>query len=193
MTVHASGGRDMMAAAVKACAAGETGGDDAGTSGRPKVLAITVLTSTDAAMLQDIGITRGMDEQVVSLAFLAREAGCDGVVCSPREAQGLRQLLGEDATIVTPGVRPAGSSTDDQKRVATPAEAIEAGASYLVIGRPITAAEDPVKAFEELSNRFEEDVGRPGTGDRRMGPGMQTNVPSTRRLNPSTFQNRVIS
>lgn len=145
MTVHASGGHDMMAAAVKSAAEGAT-------EGRPKpiVLAITVLTSTDDAMLADIGVSRGMSEQVEKLALLAKGAGCDGVVCSPKEAAMLRVALGPDAAIVTPGVRPAGSDVGDQKRVATPADAIAAGASYLVIGRPITGADDPAAAFDDI-------------------------------------------
>ncbi|MDR1014442.1 MAG: orotidine-5'-phosphate decarboxylase [Coriobacteriales bacterium] len=147
LTVHAAGGLAMMQAAAEgarfACEDGE------GT--RPLVVAITVLTSMDAASLAQTGVARPLDEQALALALLARQAGLDGVVSSPQEAQALRTLLGPAAAIVTPGVRPAGSALDDQSRTATPAEALRAGASHLVIGRPITAATDPAAAFEAIA------------------------------------------
>ena len=118
---------------------------------RPAVIAVTVLTSMDAASLASIGIDVPPASQVEKLATLARESTCDGIVCSPAEASLVRGVLGTDALVVTPGVRPAGSELGDQKRVATPAEALAAGASHLVIGRPITAAVDPVAAFDEIA------------------------------------------
>jgi len=146
ITVHATGGRAMLEAAVRAAdeAAAKFGGK------RVKVIAVTVLTSLDADDLTTFGIDRTPAEQVAALATLARDAGCDGIVCSPQEAAAMRELLGPDALIVTPGVRPTGADTGDQARVATPAEAIAAGASHLVIGRPITAASDPVQAARTI-------------------------------------------
>jgi orotidine-5'-phosphate decarboxylase len=122
------------------------------------VLAITVLTSMDASTLAQLGVTRPLSEQVEALALMARQAGLDGVVASPREAQALRALLGADAAIVTPGVRPAGADSDDQSRIATPAQALADGASQLVIGRPITAAADPAAAFDAIINEIERGV-----------------------------------
>lgn len=146
LTMHASGGVAMMQAAQRGveriCAA----------SGRelPATLGITVLTSMDEPTLRRIGVERAMDEQVASLAQLTKEAGISGVVASPKEAGLLRELLGPDAYIVTPGVRPAGSAKGDQSRVATPADAFAAGASHIVVGRPITQADDPAAAFEAI-------------------------------------------
>ena len=146
ITVHASGGADMMAAAVKGAhrACREDGRPD------PLVCGITVLTSMDHAALESIGIEVEPLEQVTRLAKLAQEAGLSGIVCSPQEAAAMRELLGPDACIVTPGVRPQGAALGDQSRVATPASAFQAGASHLVIGRPITQAADPVAAFEDI-------------------------------------------
>lgn len=150
MTLHASGGLDMMKAAVDAVAAGSTSAD------KPIVLAVTVLTSTDDAMLEAIGVGRPMLEQVKSLAQLADRAGCDGVVCSPKEAEMLRGVLGPQAAVVTPGVRPLWAIKGDQSRVATPAKALAAGASHLVIGRPICQAEDPAVAFDRIVEEIEQ-------------------------------------
>jgi orotidine-5'-phosphate decarboxylase len=145
-TVHAGGGRAMMRAAVEAAAhAAEREGVD-----RPLVLAVTVLTSLDGEALREVGVGRGPTEQVLSLAELAREAGVDGIVCSPQEASDVRLLLGQDALVVTPGVRPSWAAASDQARVATPAAAIAEGASHIVIGRPITDAPDPVEALERI-------------------------------------------
>ncbi len=146
MTVHASGGADMMAAAVKGAhkAAVKAGTPD------PIICGITVLTSMDQPALESIGIDCEPLEQVKRLASLAKESGLGGVVCSPQEAAAMRELLGPDACIVTPGVRPQGAALGDQSRVATPASAFQAGASHLVIGRPITQAADPVAAFEDI-------------------------------------------
>jgi orotidine-5'-phosphate decarboxylase len=139
LTVHASGGTAMLRAAVEAAAAA---GRD-----RPRILAVTVLTSLDRAPLQrELGVPMAVEGHAVHLAGLARDAGCDGVVASPREAARLRGLLGRDVLIVTPGIRPTGSAVDDQARTATPSLAVRAGADYLVVGRPITGATDPAGA-----------------------------------------------
>jgi orotidine-5'-phosphate decarboxylase len=141
--VHASGGAAMMRAAADA--AGRAARDLGGR--RPLVLAVTVLTSLDRRALQrELGVASSVEGHVLHLAGLARDAGLDGAVASPNEIRGLRTQLGPGFVIVTPGVRPAGAGTDDQARVATPAEAARAGAHYLVIGRPITAAPDPARA-----------------------------------------------
>jgi orotidine-5'-phosphate decarboxylase len=139
LTVHASGGATMLRAAVKAArAAGEM---------RPRILAVTVLTSLDRAILHgELGVPIAVEGHAAHLALLARDAGCDGVVASPREAARLRTILGSGALIVTPGIRPAGGRADDQVRTAAPAAAIRAGADYLVVGRPITEATDPAAA-----------------------------------------------
>ena len=146
LTMHAVGGVAMMEAGREGAAAGaqEAGGLD------PVTLGITVLTSMDADTLAATGVTRPVQEQVVELAKQARQAGLTGVVASPQEAAMLREALGDDAYIVTPGVRPAGSDIGDQSRIATPAQAFANGASHLVIGRPITGAQDPARAFEDI-------------------------------------------
>jgi len=146
LTVHASGGADMMEAAVRGAAAGAAA---AGVP-RPAVIAVTVLTSMDADTLASVGVADSPADQAVGLAALARTAGVDGVVCSPREAAEMRALLGPNALVVTPGVRPEGSDANDQARTATPAAALGAGASHLVIGRPITGADDPAAAFDAI-------------------------------------------
>lgn len=134
MTVHASGGGPMLRAAAQAAAA---------QAHAPLVLAVTVLTSLDEGELNTVGIRGNIVDQVLRLAALALTSGCKGVVASAHEAAALRQELGQDFAIVTPGVRPAGSGRDDQARVVTPAEAIAAGATHIVVGRPITEAADP--------------------------------------------------
>lgn len=134
LTVHAGGGAAMMKAAVEAAA------------GKTKVLAVTVLTSMDDTELSGVGQAVPVAAQALRLARLARESGVDGVVCSPLEVATLRRELGKDFLLVVPGIRPAGSASGDQKRTLTPKEAIELGASYLVVGRPITAANDPATA-----------------------------------------------
>jgi len=146
LDVHASGGYTMMKTAAdrvrsEAAALGIV---------RPKLLAITVLTSIDQADWSGLGQTTGIQEQVVRLAKLAQKAGMDGVVASPMEAAAIRQACGSAFMIVTPGVRPAGASVDDQSRIATPAQALENGASHLVIGRPIRTAQDPVAAARKI-------------------------------------------
>ena len=146
VTMHTVGGVEMMAKAREGAmeAAREAGRE------MPATLGITVLTSMDEATLATTGVVRPVREQVVELAKLAREAGLSGVVASPQEAAMLREVLGPEAYIVTPGVRPAGAALGDQKRVATPARAVADGASHLVIGRPITQADDPVAAFDAI-------------------------------------------
>jgi len=140
--VHALGGAEMMRKTVAEVAAycSQTG------SPRPIMLAVTILTSSTEETLRGVGIDHPVREMVPRLAKLAKDAGFDGVVASPQEVELIRAECGRDFVIVTPGVRPAFAALDDQKRVTTPAEAISAGATYLVIGRPISAAADPVQA-----------------------------------------------
>lgn len=145
MNVHALGGEKMLRAAREAL--GER--DD-----RPRLIAVTILTSMDDAELTSVGLTGSAASNVRRLAHLARSSGLDGVVCSPREAALLRSELGTEFLLVTPGVRPAGSTNDDQSRVTTPAQAIENGASHLVIGRPITAAADPRSALKLINEEI---------------------------------------
>ncbi len=151
LTVHACGGTKMLHAAVEA--AGQKG------SG-PQILAVTVLTSMDDQDLNETGVQGSVEDQVVWLASLALDAGCAGVVSSPREVKTLRAKLGSDFLVVTPGVRPAGSAHGDQARVATPGEAVAAGATHVVVGRPITAAANPAaeaaKILQELGTRLSE-------------------------------------
>ena len=145
--VHASGGRAMMAAAAD----GARAAAQELSVRRPLVLAVTVLTSLDrAALHQELAIAAPVEAYVLRLAELARDAGLDGSVASPHEIAAIRRSLGAGWTIVTPGVRPPGSAADDQSRVATPRAAAGAGAHYLVVGRPIIAARDPVKAAEAI-------------------------------------------
>jgi orotidine-5'-phosphate decarboxylase len=146
-TVHASGGSEMMSRAAEAVTetAARTG------LARPRVVAVTVLTSVDYLTLSEIGITANPLECVLRLAKLAANSGMDGVVASALEAKALRSsLTNPGLLIVTPGVRPAGGPLDDQKRVTTPAVALRAGADYLVIGRPITGAKDPLAAAQTI-------------------------------------------
>lgn len=142
--LHALGGRQMMERAAAELDRRFPKGDP----GRPLLLAVTILTSATAETLREVGIDRSIDEMVPRLALLAKQAGLDGVVASPKEVGLIREACGADFAIVTPGVRPSFAALDDQKRVTTPAEAIAAGVDYLVIGRPISAAADPVAAAE---------------------------------------------
>ena len=142
VNVHASGGRRMMEACREVLASR--------TGHRPLLTAVTVLTSLEQEDLQEVGIDIEPMVQVQRLARLTQDCGLDGVVCSAREAKALRSTLGEDFKLVTPGIRPADSSADDQKRILTPQLAIENGSSYLVIGRPITSAADPAQALEGI-------------------------------------------
>ena len=141
LNVHASGGAEMMQAAKEGVAK---------SGQQPLLIAVTVLTSMNQEMLSKIGVTGGLQEQVLRLATLSKTSGLDGVVCSAQEAPLLRDKLGKDFCLVTPGIRPASASLDDQSRVVTPPDALKLGASYLVIGRPITKAADPLKALHEI-------------------------------------------
>lgn len=146
ITVHASGGAQMLKAAAEAAAESEA---------KPTILAVTVLTSLSGEDLQEIGVTGTVEAQVLRLAALALQSGCGGIVASAQEAAHLRQSLGAGFKLVTPGIRPAGSDTADQVRVVTPEAAIRAGADYLVVGRPITAASDPVAAAKAIVRQIE--------------------------------------
>jgi orotidine-5'-phosphate decarboxylase len=117
---------------------------------RPKIIGVTVLTSLRGEDLERVGIERSVDDQVLALAAVAREAGLDGVVASPREVRRIREVHGQELMIVTPGIRPEGSEPDDQTRILTPRQAIEAGADYIVVGRPIVKASDPLEAAERI-------------------------------------------
>jgi orotidine-5'-phosphate decarboxylase len=151
MNVHASGGRRMMTAAQEALA---------GLPQRPLLIAVTVLTSMSAEDLGEIGMFDAPADQVLRLARLTQACRLDGVVCSAQEASMLRAELGADFRLVTPGIRPAGAEVGDQRRVMTPAEALQAGATDLVIGRPITAAPDPLAALKQIQSEIQ-NVGRP--------------------------------
>ena len=143
LTLHAQGGPAMLEAA--ASAALEFGHQ------RPRLLAVTVLTSLDAPDLMEIGVRDALEQQVARLARLAARRGADGIVCSPREIAAVRQAIGPDRLIVTPGIRPAGADKGDQKRTMSPREALGGGADILVIGRPITAADDPAEAARAIA------------------------------------------
>ena len=144
LTIHAAGGGARVAAAREAA-------EKAGGEGRMRILAVTVLTSLDAAALAETGVAGGPVQQVLRLARLAVAAGADGLVCSPREVAPLRDALGGGPVLVVPGVRPAGSAADDQARTATPEEMAAAGADYVVVGRPITRAPDPAAAAAAIA------------------------------------------
>ena len=143
VNVHASGGSEMM---TKAQAALHQFGDQA-----PLLTAVTVLTSMSESDLQGIGIDRTPAEQVIHLATLTQKCGLDGVVCSAWEAESLKTLLGQSFKLITPGIRPAGAASDDQKRIMTPEQAIAVGVDYLVIGRPITKAVNPQTVLDEIN------------------------------------------
>jgi orotidine-5'-phosphate decarboxylase len=141
LTVHAAGGPAMLAAARVALDA---------IADPPELLAVTVLTSMDDAQLKTIGIRRSAAEQVELFARTGLAAGIHGFVCSPQEVTALRALTGPEGVLVVPGIRPAGAEAGDQKRMATPADTLCAGASYLVVGRPITHAPEPAQAAEVI-------------------------------------------
>jgi orotidine-5'-phosphate decarboxylase len=141
LNVHASGGLEMMQAARKAV-------DN--TASKPILIAVTVLTSMNQQALNQIGIQTDLTTHVLNLATLTKQAALDGVVCSALEAGMLREKMGKDFCLVTPGIRPANASLDDQSRVVTPKDALAMGSSYLVIGRPITQASNPLKALESI-------------------------------------------
>lgn len=150
LTTHASGGSKMLKAAVEAAN---------GSVSKPMILAVTVLTSLGDDDLAEIGISGNVLSQVLRLASLARSAGCRGLVASAHEARELRRELGEGFEIVTPGVRPAGTETGDQARVLTPAEAMKAGATRLVVGRPITESTSPEQSTRQILKEIESALG----------------------------------
>ena len=141
LTIHAAGGPAMLRAAAEAAAA---------TKNAPQLLAVTVLTSMDKEQLAAIGIETSAADQVLRLARMAIESDIRGLVCSPEEVALLRRELGSEQRLVVPGIRPAGAAAGDQKRIATPADAIRAGANQLVVGRPVTQAADPAKAAQAI-------------------------------------------
>jgi orotidine-5'-phosphate decarboxylase len=143
INVHACGGEMMMRAAVQSA-------EEAG-EGRPLVLGVTVLTSMDESDLQGVGVESSVPDQVLRQASLSHNSGLDGVVFSAREVEDLREHLGKEFKLVVPGIRPQWASSNDQKRIVTPATAIAIGADYLVIGRPITGAGDPVEAANRIA------------------------------------------
>ena len=143
MTIHTSGGREMMA---KAAEAAKMAAEASGVP-RPVLLGVTILTSLKGEDLEEVGMRSDVASQVLRLAGLAKAAGMDGIVCSPREIEVLRREFGRELVIVTPGIRPLWAAAQDQKRIMTPAEAVARGADYLVIGRPITGAPSPNEAF----------------------------------------------
>jgi orotidine-5'-phosphate decarboxylase len=151
MNVHAVGGPKMMAEGVKAVR------ETAEKLGRPapKLIAVTILTSMDEAQWKPLHYANTIGEEVLDLAALAKESGLDGVVASPREAEGIRKRCGKDFLIVTPGVRPAWAAANDQSRIATPAMALKNGATHLVIGRPITKAADKQDAVRKILEEME--------------------------------------
>jgi orotidine-5'-phosphate decarboxylase len=146
LTIHAMGGAAMMSAAAEAASA----------PGSPRLLAVTVLTSMDARELTNIGITTSPADQVLRLARLAQSSGIDGMVCSSEEVAALRKETGPNTLLVIPGIRPTGSAVEDQKRIATPTQAIAHGASILVVGRPITRAADPAEAAQAILQEIEQ-------------------------------------
>jgi len=167
LTVHASGGSKMLKAAVEAARAHSDSAQSTevpmlgqkkaehGAPRRPKILAVTVLTSMSDSDVQEVGFSGRVVDEVLKLAELALAAGCDGIVTSAREAGEVRKRLGYGFAIVTPGIRPAGGAAGDQARVVTPGDAIRTGVSYLVVGRPITAAPDPAAAAKQILGEIE--------------------------------------
>ena len=153
INVHALGGHEMMRAAVDAA---EERASELGITA-PHIFAVTLLTSIAPEDLNELGLSGGPGENAIRLAALARDAGCAGVVCSAQEVRDLKRFFGDDFLTLTPGIRPTGSAHGDQKRVTTPAQAVAAGADYLVVGRPIVEADDPVAAtraiLDEMSVR----------------------------------------
>ena len=147
LNVHASGGRAMLQSARQAIEK---------SNHHPLLIAVTVLTSLSNDDLSEVGINASTGEQVLRLARLSRSAGLDGVVCSPNEVASMREEMGAGFKLITPGIRPAGVSRDDQKRVMTPAQAVALGSDFLVIGRPITQAPDPLQALLQIENEIAE-------------------------------------
>ena len=141
MTIHASGGADMMRAAKQAALA---------LPHSPKVIGVTVLTSMDEGDLAQVGVAESPKNQALKLAELAQKAELDGIVCSPWEIADIRKICGDNFTLVTPGIRPEGSASGDQKRIMTPKQAVDLGSDYLVIGRPITGSDHPADAAAQI-------------------------------------------
>ncbi|MDP9017082.1 MAG: orotidine-5'-phosphate decarboxylase [Candidatus Eremiobacteraeota bacterium] len=152
INIHAQGGNEMMISAVEAAA---QRADQLGIT-PPHVFAVTILTSIAPEDLRELGLSGGTGENAIRLAALARDAGCTGVVCSAHEVKDLKQFFGHDFLTLTPGIRPAGSDHADQKRVMTPALAVQAGSDYLVVGRPITQAADPLQAARSILDEMRE-------------------------------------
>lgn len=150
MTIHALGGAEMIS---RSRATLEDAFDN--DEKRPKLLAVTVLTSMNEQSLNEIGINTTPLDEVVRLGRMAIRAGADGLVCSAHEITALRDALGDGPELVVPGIRPAGSNTDDQKRIMTPAQAAQAGADWIVVGRPITRADDPAAAAQAIQNELQ--------------------------------------
>ncbi len=148
LNVHALGGRDMMVAARDAV-------QDFSGERRPFLIAVSILTSTDQNGLQAIGIEKNIGQAVMDLTTMALDAGVDGMVCSAREVEALRDRFGERPVLVTPGIRPAGASQDDQHRIVTPERAIQLGSTYLVIGRPVTQHADPIGELARIKHSLE--------------------------------------
>jgi orotidine-5'-phosphate decarboxylase len=149
INVHAAGGPAMLAAAKAALE---------GVADPPELLAVTMLTSMDQAQVKAVGFDRSPADQVELLAKMGLDAGIHGFVCSPQEVAKLRALTGPEGVLVTPGIRPAGAAIGDQKRISTPAEALRQGASFLVVGRPITQAPDPAEAAEEILKEMADEI-----------------------------------
>ena len=152
MNIHAFGGLAMMKKAAESVRKAA----EKANKKPPKLIAVTVLTSISEEEWKEMGHNTSVEEQVIIFAKLAKKAGLDGVVASPKEAAAIRSAVGEDFLIVTPGVRPKGASVDDQNRIATPAGALKNGATHLVVGRPVRAAEDPKLAAEEIIKEMSE-------------------------------------
>ncbi|MDP3787494.1 MAG: orotidine-5'-phosphate decarboxylase [Candidatus Omnitrophota bacterium] len=146
LNVHTLGGSEMMRKAAEAVK---------GLSERPKILGVTILTSMDQKAINEVGIEKSVEEEVLNLATMARDAGLDGVVASPQETGAIRKKLGKDFIVVTPGVRPEWAAKGDQKRIATPSSAIKSGADYIVVGRPIIEADDPAEAAKKILEEME--------------------------------------
>lgn len=150
MTLHASGGLEMMARASEE--ASQRAGQEGVT--KPLLLAVTILTSLKDEQLNEIGMEANTEGQVIKLAHLAKKAGMEGVVCSPLEIELIKEKMGDDFLVVAPGIRPAWASAHDQKRIMTPSQAVQKGADYMVIGRPITKDASPQEAFQRIADEL---------------------------------------
>ena len=146
VNIHTLGGSEMIMRAAEAVRESDN---------KPKLLGVTVITSMDQSSIGEVGIDKKIEDEVVSLARLGKDSGLDGVVASPNEVSLIRKNLGKDFMIVTPGIRPAGAKRDDQKRIMTPADAIRAGADYIVVGRPIIETKDPLEAARKIIKEME--------------------------------------